>query len=202
MFFKRGRNYSHNEPIERANRAAIYGAGGYIHGQGAPVIRDLRYGVTTMGGVACELIAIYNALNKLGYADSISRIADYYENHPGLWLFGLWGTRSTRIPDYFRQYPDIRVEPVSAQRASESLTERNAAVITFWNPRPPFHGIHTVMLERAPGGGVDAYNFYNNCTAPVRFASVEDMLNFRGKRRFIRAFAVSRGEYRERGTEE
>lgn len=191
MFFKRGRNYSHNAPVERENKAIIYGAGGYIHGQGGPVIRDLRYGLTTMGGTACELIAIYNALNRLGYAGSVSRIADYYENHPGLWLFGFWGTKSKRIPDYFRQYPSVRVEAVRAGQAEEALNADNAVIITFWNPRPPFHGIHTVMLARAPGGGVEAYNFYNNSTAPVRFACVEAMLNFRGKRRFIRAFAVS-----------
>lgn len=195
MFFKKGQNYSHNAPIESANKAAIYGAGGYIHGQGGPVIRDLRYGVTAMGGVACELIAIYNALNALGYTDSISRIADWYETHPGLWLFGLWGTKSGRIPDYFRQYPDIRVKAVDVQGAGEALAEGGAVIITFWNPRPPFQGIHTVMLKNVPGVGAEAYNFYNNSAAPLRFASVEDMLNFRGKRRFIRAFAVSRGAH-------
>ncbi len=198
MFFRRHSNYSHNAPIESANRSAIYGAGGYIHGQGGPVIRDLRYGVTTMCGVACELIAIYNALNALGYEDSISRIADYYETHPGMWLFGLWGTKSSRIPDYFRQYPGVSVEKVSAKGTGEALSAGKPVIITFWNPRPPFHGIHTVMLHRAHGGGVEAYNFYNNSTAPLRFATVEDMLNFRGKRRFIRAFAVSRAGCWER----
>lgn len=191
VFFRRHRNYSHNAPIESANRAVIYGAGGYIHGQGGPVIRDLRYGVTAMGGVACELIAIYNALNALGYTGSISRIADYYETHPGIWLFGLWGTKSRRIPDYFRRYPGISCEQVSAGQTEAALRAGSAVIITFWNPRPPFHGIHTVMLRRAPSGGVEAYNFYNNSTAPLRFVTVEDMLNFRGKRRFIRAFAVS-----------
>ena len=70
----RRRNYSHNAPIEAANRELIYGEGGYIHGQRGPVIRDMRYGIAKMGGTACELIAIYNALNKLGIRDGISKL--------------------------------------------------------------------------------------------------------------------------------
>ncbi len=191
MLFMRRRNYSHNAPIEAANRELIYGEGGYIHGQRGPVIRDMRYGIAKMGGTACELIAIYNALNKLGIRDGISKIADYYERHPGQWLFGLWGTKSKRIPDYFRKYPRVRVKAVGVGQAERELTGKNSVIITFWNPRAPFHGIHTVTLTRAPEGGVDAYNFYGNSTSPARFASVADMLTHRGRRRFIRAFVVS-----------
>lgn len=192
--FGRRRNYKYNVHVERANKAVIYGADGYIHGQGGPVIRDMRYGVSRMGGTACELIAIYNALNALGYTDSISRIADYYERHPGMWLFGLWGTKPKRIPDYFRRYPRVSVRKSGVERAERELKSDNAVIITFWNPRAPFHGIHTVTLTRAPRGGVYAYNFYSNSTAPVRFASVSDMLGFHGKRRFIRAFVIARAE--------
>ena len=176
-------NYAYN----RAYESSIVYSDGYITNQNAYPFTKMRYGVTTMNGVACELIAIYNALVKVGFSVPISEIADYYEHNPGMWNSGNWGTEYWRIDDYFQKYRCIDVEKVNLMEIENKLTDDNACILSFNNPNSA--RIHTVMVIRN-GNAFTAYNLGDNGT--VIRNSIAEILSYDGRNRhFISAYIIS-----------
>ena len=194
--FGRQWNYVYNSHMEREYKDVIFNKDGYITDQYGDVVRDLRYGVVKMQNVGCELIAIYNALHKLGYNVSLSSIANYYEHHAGMWFYGHWGTYYGRIEDYFRQLKCIKgkritVRKVTLNEAEQCLTQDNVLVISFFNPNP-FTGIHTVMIERRKDGKIYSYNAHDTAD----YGSIKDFLEVHSSY-FLSAYVVGCSDERK-----
>ena len=176
-------NYVYNSAYE----SSIRYDNGYITNQYADPFNKMRYGVTTMDGVACELIAIYNALNKLGYYVPLSKIADYYEHNPGMWNRGKWGTEYWHIGDYFENISCIDVDRIEKNQIDDMLTTENALILSYVNANA-LTVIHTVMVERTEDGKIKAYNASNGVQN-----SVEDFLEVKGFA-FCSAYIVQKHE--------
>lgn len=135
--------------------------GAPINGQGLGKISKCRYGLFPASFNACEMIAVYNALVRQGYEGHA--FADIcLEMYPRVWaLWGLFGSNVFRTYLYFKRHGI----PYRIYHRRDDffldLPENRVGIISFWNAKHPFAGIHTVCVEKTYCG-YRVYNRYNN----------------------------------------
>ncbi|MDR3364716.1 MAG: hypothetical protein LBS91_07220 [Clostridiales Family XIII bacterium] len=146
-------NYAENMKRTFSAHAAI------IDNQWDGGISGLRYGHTTMGPGGCGVIAVHNALIKLGQASDIRDVIADYDRH-GILFFGNAGTNPLEAAWYLDEkgyqttYTTIpsRFEPVAASSDMSLLTYQN----------PDGASMHTVAVERGfDANGDTLYTIYN-----------------------------------------
>ena len=159
-----------------------------LNGQGVGKLATCRYGLFPMSYNGCEIIAVYNLRKLLGIQRPLSEIAK--EIYPyGNSFSGLFGTWPSALRRYFRENGIQVTELTDYAEFREFFAGRRYAVISFWNARHIFKGLHTVAIENVPEG-VKVYNRSNRTEIPVVYSNLDDYMD---SGRFIRGYvAVSR----------
>lgn len=155
-------NYKRNIKKEKQLLKQQY-KGKYITDQSK--LAGLKFGTTNMKNAGCELIAIYNAiLLKTGNKPSLSEIILKCELSGYTALAGLWGTNPYRIgkliTKFGMNYSAIR------SRTKLKMKKGKIYVISFWNSRNIFDGIHTIAIKVKKKNKMLSYNDHRYLDAP------------------------------------
>lgn len=157
-------NYKHNCQIEMPDD--------YINGQGKGQISKMKYGLYSMGWNGCEMIAIYNAMRDLGLGRSIQDIC--LEMYPKSSVaVGFFGSNPLLLDKYFKIHNVPYTETRQFNRFFNELPNNQCGIASFFNHRPIFSSLHTVMVKNV-NGQIVVYNKSNGKTEPVP-------LDFRGQ---------------------
>ena len=173
-------NYSHNKPIDIKDV--------FVNGQGTGAVSALRYGFFPMSYNGCEIIAAYNFLKLEGRnAFSLAEIArDMYKE---VWAFcGLLGSNVYRAAHFFKKHGIPLERTLSYDAFFDALDSSKHGILSFWNARHPFRGVHTVCIERIDGG-YRIYNRSNMKTKPCEYKTREEVTE---KCRFMCGYFIPR----------
>ena len=155
---------------------------GLLNGQNLPPLGGLPYGAWRMGCNGCEVIAAYNALQKLGCPAAFSDVADTLERK-GLLFNGFGGTNLGALVRLFRS----RDIPLHILRRRDrtcydaALSGAECAVLSYWTGETlrrsdgSWNTLHTVFVHRC-GSGIEVCNVSMNRVEPVRDDSLEAFL--------------------------
>lgn len=174
------RNYEINKTISIPD--------GTVNGQGVGPVSTMRYGFFPMSFNGCEMIAIYNLLylEKIGKPNLADICLEMYPRSSVLW--GLFGSNPYLLHRYFdkRKMPILRY--LRRDRFFDKLQDSKYGVISFWNAKHPFKGIHTVTVERIENG-YRIYNRSNRKEVPCDYATVDEVVD---KCRFICGYCLKK----------
>lgn len=171
-------NYKKNKAIELGN--------GMLNGQGVGKLATCRYGLFPMSYNGCEIIAVYNLRRLLGITAPLSEIAKEIYTY-GNSFSGLFGTWPSALRRYFRENGIQVTELTDYEEFKDFFKSRKFAVISFWNARHIFKGLHTVAIENVPEG-VKVYNRSNKTEIPVIYSDLDDYMD---SGRFIRGYIAA-----------
>lgn len=148
---------------------------GMLNGQGCGKLAECRYGFFPMSYNGCEIIAVCNFRKLLGVPAKLCDIAA--EIYPyGNSFSGLFGTWPSALGRYFKEN-SIEVTAVKDYcKFRDEFKLRSYAVISFWNARNIFKGLHTVCIENTPNG-VRVYNRSNKTDVPVIYNCLDDYMD-------------------------
>ena len=118
-------------------------------------LKELRLGKSDMAYSGCEVIALYNALFLMKAEHKLSEIISKAESSGFLVRKGIWGTNPLRLDRIFID------EKVELQRIKNTPTEPGIYIVSFWNSRRLFDGIHTVCVQ-IEDSSVHAYNYHSS----------------------------------------
>ena len=164
----------------------IYPGPGVINGQGCGEVSKMRYGLFPMSYNGCEMIAIYNLMFLEGFGEqNLAEIClEMYPKSGVLW--GIFGSDTFRLHKYF----DVRgIETerfLKRDKFFDRLLTSKYGMITFWNAKNPFKGIHTVCVEKTDSG-IKVYNRYNSKDYPYEYKTVAEVVD---KSRFICGYTI------------
>lgn len=155
-------NYDYNRKFDINN--------GYIYGQSRGRVAWLRFGFFKMWYNGCEVIAIYNALRLKGKGMPLSRIAFEMEVNGASTLYGVFGSNPYFIGKFLRANGIRYKISLSVANLNKNFRRGGIYIISFWNTKTVFGGIHTVAVNFLYGR-FNVYNLYGNCTEPVKIYS-------------------------------
>ena len=175
------RNYEHNRKIDLESAYP----GGYINGQGVGAVSEMMYGINHMSWNGCEMIAIYNAMHRIGKHVELRDVAR--EMYPiSQVAMGFFGSNVYVLGRYFKRHGIPYTPILSYNNFFNQIREHKCGVCSFWNRRILFGSLHTVMVEFRDGKYV-VYNRTNGRTEPAE-------LSFRGnitsKKLFIIGYLI------------
>ncbi|MBR3768821.1 MAG: hypothetical protein IKL10_11375 [Clostridia bacterium] len=163
-------NYKINSEIDLGD--------GPINGQGVGQISKCRYGFFPASFNACEMIAIYNLLILNGYkGHKFAEIC--LEMYPKTWaLWGILGSNVYMLHKYFtkRNIPVKRYFAFQRDKCFHEIDKHKFGIISFWNRKNPFKGIHTVCVEKTESG-YKVYNRYNNKDYPYEYKTAQEVVD-------------------------
>lgn len=146
---------------------------GIINGQGILPYSQQRVGLGTVAKNGCTMIAVYNALQMLGFPRSLGEILQWYRRGFHLLAFGFWGATPWSMGAFFRSL-GIRVR---GSRSCDQLTaapeEGSIFVFTVMNSRNPLRGFHA-MSAKFTDGLFEVYNVYSDDTDCRRVRSLKE----------------------------
>lgn len=114
--------------------------------------RQFVYGFHAARKNACETIAVHNAKVLLGRESTLSRTMADFQAAGAMIGYGLFGSSPRAIGRVLRR-GGIAYERVSLA----DMTRRGVYIISFWNDRAPWGGLHTVAV-RYDGVRYTTYN--------------------------------------------
>ena len=124
--------------------------------QNTEEMRRIKYGAFPMSFNGCEIIAVYNALVMSGVKCDLQELIDCFKKKHLMLLWGLFGSYVFGLHKVLQGY-GIRAERVKLC----DIKDDGLYIVSFWNRRPPWHGIHTVLTQ-VQGGKHITYNLYSN----------------------------------------
>lgn len=166
------------------NRALEAPSMGYILGQqNCP---DFRVGAARMSRVGCELAAVYNALCLCGRGRPCAELIRIFEENGYLMVGGRFGTDPYAIGEFFTDagIPFIRYSDFAAMReaADGSRGRGGVFILSFWNRRRIWGGLHTVTFFSAQSDRrLHVLNFRGNdegVRTVERFSALTDAKRF------------------------
>ena len=117
----------------------------------------LKFGTSNMKNAGCELIAIYNAiLLQNGGSCSLSDIIWKCELSGYTALTGQWGTNPYRIGDLLTM-SKMRYSAIQNVKRLKMQKDK-IYIISFWNRRSIFDGIHTIAVKVIKRNKIQCYN--------------------------------------------
>ena len=135
---------------------------GLINGQGICFCSEERMGLGTYANNGCGIIAIYNAIQLLGYYESLAVIETEIFINGGYWVGGLLGIKPWVIDDYFEDKNIACSRYLSYDAMSQSITEGDVVVfMTLNNTQNIFKGWHYMAAQYINGKYI-VYNMYSN----------------------------------------
>ncbi len=128
--------------------------GKIINDQNGTTGKAFVYGLHSASFNACEAIAVHNAKLLLGVKSSLSETISDFQKSLAMVLYGVFGSYPAMTGRLMRKYG------LCAKRVK--LSEINKAgvyIVSFWNGRTVFSGLHTVALEY-DGAKYTTYNLH------------------------------------------
>ncbi len=155
-------NYKHNctVPIDDDS---------LINGQGLGEVAKMKYGFFPMSYNGCEMIALHNSMLLLRKKSSLRQVCR--EMYPRAQvLSGLFGSNPCLLGSFYKRRNIPCRTTYRYHDFFDSLDRVPVAVLSFWNKSKPFHGLHTVAVEKK-GDCITVYNRYNNRDYPYEYDS-------------------------------
>lgn len=171
--FTKKQNFRYNSGLADAPEF-----GRMINGQACGAVASFRYGICPMSFNGCEVIAVHNALVRLGIPQKLADIAFYMERFR--MLMGFFGCNPFKIGKALSYFG-------AENKKIRDLSNSQAYIVSFWTKRPFLSSIHTVFCVKTDRG-TKVYNSGNNCT-DVRI--YEDIRQYIGKRKPIAVFSIN-----------
>ncbi len=160
-------NYKHNCTIPLEDDILI-------NGQGLGEVAKMKYGFFPMSYNGCEMIALHNSMVLLGEKSSLREVCK--EMYPRAQaLSGLFGSNPCLLGSFYKRRAIPCRTTYRYNDFFDSLDDVPVAVLSFWNKKKPFHGLHTVTVQKKDGK-IIVYNRYNNKDYPYEYESHSQLL--------------------------
>lgn len=160
-------NYKHNliVPLE---------CNTVINGQGCGEVAKMKYGLCNMSFNGCEMIALHNSMVLMGKNSDLKEICK--EMYPkSQMLSGIFGSNPCLLGSFYKKRNFLFRKTYRYTEFFDSLESTTVAVLSFWNKKKPFNGLHTVTVQ-AIDGKIRVYNRYNNRDYPYDYISRTELL--------------------------
>lgn len=160
-------NYRHNLTVPlKANTV--------INGQGCGEVAKMKYGLCNMSYNGCEMIALHNSMVLLGKDSDLKEVCrEMYPKSQALW--GIFGSNPCLLGSFYKRRGIAFHKTYKYNDFFDNLESTPVAVLSFWNKRKPFHGLHTVTVQLIDGK-IRIYNRYNNRDVPYDYESRKELL--------------------------
>ena len=143
-----------------------YKADGLIQGQAEFEFSQAAFGLGSYAHNGCGAIAIYNALQLLGYDVSLGMIHDQIKNKNGFCMGGLFGMNALVIDDILTERGVACTGYLSSATLMQNVQEGTVVIIYAMNDvATVFRGLHYVTAQYNDGQFM-LYNVYSNSTQP------------------------------------
>lgn len=133
------RNRRRNEAVDRDPLSTTKNR--LINDQYAATGTRFSYGIHAARKNACEVIAVHNAKVLLGRESTLSQTMADFQAAGAMIGYGLFGSNPRAIGRVLRR-SGIAYERVNLS----GMTRRGVYIISFWNDRAPWGGLHTVAV--------------------------------------------------------
>ena len=160
-------NYKHNLTVPLDNETVI-------NGQGCGEVAKMKYGLCNMSYNGCEMIALHNSMLLLGKSSVLKEVCR--EMYPkSQMLSGIFGSNPCLLGSFYKRRNILFRKTYSYTEFFDSLESTSVAVLSFWNKKKPFHGLHTVTVQIIDGK-IRIYNRYNNRDYPYDYSGRTELL--------------------------
>lgn len=148
-----------------------------------PICGQHYYGGWALGRAdllraGCEVVAVYNALLLAGRSVPLHAVASDFAHRGYLMRRGHWGADPFAIGEY------LHCRVITA--VGELPQDDGVYILSYWNSRHIFNGLHTVTYVRR-NGQTTVYNLHGNDRGPRPIA---DVIPLPKEGRFIVGYAV------------
>lgn len=133
------RNRRRNEAVDRDPLSTTKNR--LINDQYAATGTRFSYGIHAARKNACEVIAVHNAKVLLGRESTLSQTMADFQAAGAMIGYGLFGSNPRAIGRILHR-SGIAYERVNLS----GMTRRGVYIISFWNDRAPWGGLHTVAV--------------------------------------------------------
>ena len=158
----------------RHNLAVPLKADTVINGQGCGEVAKMKYGLCNMSYNGCEMIALHNSMVLLGKNSDLKEICK--EMYPkSQMLSGIFGSNPCLLGSFFKRRNILFRKTYNYTEFFDSLESTSVAVLSFWNKKKPFNGLHTVTVQIIDGK-IRIYNRYNNRDYPYDYENRTELL--------------------------
>lgn len=160
-------NYRHNCTVPLPDSTVI-------NGQGCGEVAKMKYGLCNMSFNGCEMIALHNSMVLMGKNSDLKEICK--EMYPkSQMLSGIFGSNPCLLGSFYKKRNFLFRKTYRYTEFFDSLESTTVAVLSFWNKKKPFNGLHTVTVQ-AIDGKIRVYNRYNNRDYPYDYISRAELL--------------------------
>ena len=160
-------NYRHNCTVPLPDSTVI-------NGQGCGEVAKMKYGLCNMSFNGCEMIALHNSMVLMGKNSDLKEICK--EMYPkSQMLSGIFGSSPCLLGSFYKKRNFLFRKTYRYTEFFDSLESTTVAVLSFWNKKKPFNGLHTVTVQ-AIDGKIRVYNRYNNRDYPYDYISRTELL--------------------------
>lgn len=160
-------NYRHNCTVPLPHSTVI-------NGQGCGKVAKMKYGLCNMSFNGCEMIALHNSMVLMGKNSDLKEICK--EMYPkSQMLSGIFGSNPCLLGSFYKKRNFLFRKTYRYTEFFDSLESTTVAVLSFWNKKKPFNGLHTVTVQ-AIDGKIRVYNRYNNRDYPYDYISRTELL--------------------------
>ena len=160
-------NYKHNRAVNLPDNTVI-------NGQGCGEVAKMKYGFCPMSYNGCEMIALHNSAVLLGKPSSLQEICKEMYMRSQM-MSGFLGSNPCLLGSFYKRRNISFRKTYSYDDFFDNLENVPVAVLSFWNKKKPFNGLHTVTVQLIDGKIV-IYNRYNSKDFPYEYASRQDAL--------------------------
>lgn len=160
-------NYIHNCTVPLPHSTVI-------NGQGCGEVAKMKYGLCNMSFNGCEMIALHNSMVLMGKNSDLKEICK--EMYPkSQMLSGIFGSNPCLLGSFYKKRNFLFRKTYRYTEFFDSLESTTVAVLSFWNKKKPFNGLHTVTVQ-AIDGKIRVYNRYNKIDYPYDYISRAELL--------------------------
>ena len=160
-------NYRHNCTVPLPDSTVI-------NGQGCGEVAKMKYGLCNMSFNGCEMIALHNSMVLMGKNSDLKEICK--EMYPkSQMLSGIFGSNPCLLGSFYKKRSFLFRKTYRYTEFFDSLESTTVAVLSFWNKKKPFNGLHTVTVQTIDGK-IRVYNRYNNRDYPYDYISRAELL--------------------------
>ncbi len=160
-------NYKHNREIPLSDN-------NIINGQGCGEVAKMKYGLCHMSYNGCEMIALHNSMVLTDRPSSLQEVCKEMYMRSQM-LSGILGSNPCLLGSFYKRRGIAFRQTYKYDDFFDSLGNVPVAVLSFWNKKKPFNGLHTVTVQLIDGK-IRIYNRYNNKDFPYDYNSRKDLL--------------------------
>ena len=160
-------NYKHNRDVNLPDNTVI-------NGQGCGKVADMKYGLCHMSYNGCEMIALHNSMVLTDRPSSLQEICKEMYMKSQM-MSGILGSNPCLLGSFYKKRGIKFRKTYRYDDFFDYLDKVPVAVLSFWNKKKPFNGLHTVTVQLIDDKIV-IYNRYNNKDYPYEYASRQDVL--------------------------